>query len=517
MKFLTLFHTIRFLKPIQVYARGLLYLKQLVPKRPRWELIPGLTAQKLLFNSFIPFPVLNRGNKFRFLNLEKDFGREIDWNFMEYGRLWTYNLNYFEYLNQEESNAADGKKLICTYILQIPDNHIGLEPYPLSLRCMNWIRFLVRYDIKDPSIDSALFRQLDILTHKLEYHLLGNHLLENAFALFFGYCYFNNLRFYRKAKQILFRELEEQILPDGGHFELSPMYHNIILLRLLDCYNLISNNDQLDQGLRPLLKEKCEIMMGWMHNMTFRNGNFPLMNDAAYGIAPTSLQINEYGLRLGIKAKTCQAKLKESGYRKFENGKFEMIMDVGHPGPNYQPGHAHADTFSFELHVNGRPVIIDTGTSTYEVNETRFYERSTAAHNTVVAGAKNSSEVWAGHRVARRAKVTLLKDTDSVVSASHNGYKTMGTTHHRRFEMLDEEITITDILGTKGTAYLHFAPDEKYDICDKKIHGKDYVIEFEGNTSIEEISSLYAPEFNKRLKITCLCIHFQDTLTTTFK
>jgi len=34
---------------------------------------------------------------------------------------------------------------------------------------------------------------------------------------------------------------------------------------------------------------------------------------------------------------------------------------------------------------NGRPVIVDTGTSTYEVNNTRFYERSTAAHNTVVA------------------------------------------------------------------------------------------------------------------------------------
>ena len=32
------------------------------------------------------------------------------------------------------------------------------------------------------------------------------------------------------------------ILDDGGHFELSVMYHKIILERLLDCINLLSHN-----------------------------------------------------------------------------------------------------------------------------------------------------------------------------------------------------------------------------------------------------------------------------------
>ena len=47
---------------------------------------------------------------------------------------------------------------------------------------------------------------------------------------------------YKKAVEILREELEEQILNDGGHFELSPMYHQIMLFRVLDCINLIENN-----------------------------------------------------------------------------------------------------------------------------------------------------------------------------------------------------------------------------------------------------------------------------------
>ncbi len=51
--------------------------------------------------------------------------------------------------------------------------------------------------------------------------------------------------------------------------------------------------------------------------------------------------------------------------------------------PSYQPGHAHADTFNFVLNIHNEPLIVDTGISTYEANETRLKERGTAAHNTV--------------------------------------------------------------------------------------------------------------------------------------
>ena len=60
------------------------------------------------------------------------------------------------------------------------------------------------------------------------------------------------------------------------------------------------------------------------------------------------------------------------------------MMNVGSVGPAYQPGHAHADTLSFELSVDGLRWFVNTGVSGYGVTADRSYERSSEAHNTVV-------------------------------------------------------------------------------------------------------------------------------------
>ena len=44
----------------------------------------------------------------------------------------------------------------------------------------------------------------------------------------------------RKAARLLKRELKREILRDGAHYEQSPMYHCILLDRLLDCINYTS-------------------------------------------------------------------------------------------------------------------------------------------------------------------------------------------------------------------------------------------------------------------------------------
>ena len=80
------------------------------------------------------------------------------------------------------------------------------------------------------------------MLNNLEYHLLGNHLLENGFSLLFGAYYFQDETIYKIAKKIVVSELEVQILADGSHFELSPMYHQILFHRVLDCIQLIKLN-----------------------------------------------------------------------------------------------------------------------------------------------------------------------------------------------------------------------------------------------------------------------------------
>jgi len=424
--------------------------------------------------------------------------------------LWTYNLTYFDFLQQEGMTNEKGIELIYDFIEVSSTHKDALEPFPISLRGINWVKFLTQNEIKDKKIDDSLLAQYHILLDNLEYHLLGNHLLENGFSLLFGAYYFQDEKLYRKAKEILTAELEEQVLDDGAHFELSPMYHQIMLFRVLDCINLVENNDSQDKELLKLLKEKSSIMLGWLVKVTYENGDIPLLNDSAYGIAPTSKELFDYASRLNVEVK--KVELKGSGYRKIVNDRYECVVDVGHIGPDYIPGHAHADTFNFELYIDNRPFIVDTGLSTYETNARRTEERSTAAHNSVEVMGTSSSEVWGGFRVADRAYVTGLEENDEKIVATHDGYeKKFGVLHTREWKFEEDSIVIIDRLNKEvdAVARLHFHPDVTKEEILKRILIKHSTFNIQ--------NYFYAPEFNKTIESLVMEIPFKEELKVEIK
>ena len=68
---------------------------------------------------------------------------------------------------------------------------IGWNSYPLSLRITNWIKWAWIYETKlDTKVSNSLYSQAKFLSKNLEYHLLGNHLLENSKALIFAGYFF---------------------------------------------------------------------------------------------------------------------------------------------------------------------------------------------------------------------------------------------------------------------------------------------------------------------------------------
>ena len=161
--------------------------------------------------------------------------------------LWAYNLNYMDWLLQPDMTFEQGSEWVERFITDLPTNRIGLDPYPIALRSINWIKFIGRHHKKVESNrlqrwNDSLYAQCKLLERKLEYQLLGNHLLEDAYALFIASIYFSDKKMYDKASCLLYKELDEQILPDGSHYEQSPMYHCILLDRLLDCYNASINS-----------------------------------------------------------------------------------------------------------------------------------------------------------------------------------------------------------------------------------------------------------------------------------
>lgn len=517
-KLVLLSNTVRYLKPIQVRYRLKYFIRSrfrkvnsiILPASPSKDSNKVAQFQQSIYNA----SSYKSGQSFSFLNIEHTFTGKIDWNLPDHGRLWTYNLNYFEFLNQENITKEEGLRLVDAFLETIEDNTTGLEPYPISLRVMNWIRFFITRNTDSSKYDNSLWAQLQLLRKLKEYHLLGNHLLENGFALLFGAYYFNDASLYKEAKSILLPELDEQVLEDGAHFELSPMYHCLMTYRVLDCYNLVTSSNLFNKELLSLIKGKAEKMIAFLNGITYRNGDIPLMNDAANGIAPRPGDLFEYAECLGLEVEF--TKPASSGYRKFTSDTFELLFDVGELGPTYQPGHAHADTLGFELHVNGKPVLVDSGTSTYEVNETRFHERSTSAHNTVTLDGENSSQVWAGHRVGKRAKVELLLDDTKHVKVRHDGYmKKFGVHHTREIQVVEKCVTIIDDLGDKeGVAHFHFAPGVEIQTGNNQVTSEGFRIIFANHQSIEEASSFYSPEFNKRIENVKLKVTFTGTLIT---
>lgn len=516
-------NTVKYLKFKQIYYQLYYLIRNKIFKKNYVKEIKTKNSPLRWNESILYTDSFTNENKFTFLNLTKEFQNNLDWNYEVYGKLWTYNLNYFDFLNQNNMTPYNGLQLIKNYIKNEASLKDGKEPYPISLRGINWIKFLSKNGENDPEINQILYNHYQSLIRNLEYHLLGNHLLENGYSLLFAAYHFKDESIYIKARKILIEQLTEQVLNDGAHFELSPMYHQILLHRLLDCINLIRLNPWKQDDLLDFLQNKALLMLSWLQGITYSTGDIPMVNDSTFGIAPKSYELFNYAEQLGIKWGPIE--LMDSGYRMFRIMNYELFVDVGNVGPTYQPGHAHSDTFNFELYYMNKPVIVDTGISTYEKNSLRLKQRSTESHNTIMINNQEQTEVWDGFRVARRAKIIQLKEKPNSVSATHNGYKNLGVLHTRNFICEPNKITIQDafskVNGLKKKAFIHLHPSIKSPkIMGNKIQVLDGTIEIIINEMVDDIKIEhyeYSQGFNKLVQAKRIVVGFSSSLTTIIK
>lgn len=328
------------------------------------------------------------------------------WNDTSQELLWRYNLHYFDYLHVQ---AADSS-LVFRWIGENPRGSFpGWDPYPTSLRIVNWVKHLERHQTQIPNrplIERSIRDQLDWLSRHLEWHILANHLLANLKALVIGTKWLDGdaarwMPLYR-------RQIEEQILDDGSHYELSAMYHAIVFEDVIDVLHFCGEEAA---WLRPTAGR----MLTHLLKMTGPDGMIAKFNDASEGIAKTPGQLIAAAARAGVSPENPAKEVlrsggHSSGYARVSAGEWTLISKDAVIGPDYQPGHAHADSISFELWRRNVKVIGDTGCSTYVPGHIRSYERSTAAHNTVVVDGRNSSEVWAAHRVGGRCRPLCPKE-----------------------------------------------------------------------------------------------------------
>jgi len=403
---------------------------------------------------------------------------ELGWSGPGADLLWRYNQHYFDDLSAFDAAARSDlhRTLIARWMAENPPaSRPGWDPYPTSLRLVNWCKWLLSGAEPMPGQAASMALQARFLSANLEYHVLGNHLLANAKALVFVGSVFDGPeadQWLGLGLRILARELPEQVLSDGGNFERSPMYHALGLEDLLDLINLaIARPARIDLPIAAIWRRTASNMRFWLAAMCHPDGEIAHFNDAAIGIAPSPAEIARYAEELNVPVVRAEGVvqlgeavtwLRESGYVRAEADDAVLFCDVAPLGPDYLPAHGHADTLSFELSVKGRRVIVNGGTSRYGTGAERITERGTAAHSTVTVGDCDSSEVWGGFRVARRARpfdISIEVDKGiAMIAASHDGYKRLAGSpvHSRVWRISSRSLEVADKVKPSYPAVARF-------------------------------------------------------------
>ncbi len=543
-----LWHTARHLRPAQVGHQ--LRHRLLGPSRPRAAPVVEVAPRRAMR---VPFPAaapLAAGpGKLAFLDAPVEVPLDaIDWRSPAQPKLWRYNLHYMDYLRAPDLPPADRARLIESWIAgNRPGSVDAWEAYPISLRAVNWIKaFSEGLEPREAWL-ASLALQLAWLERNLEFHLGANHVVKNAKALVFGGAFFGGAQaaaWLARGVALMVEQGAEQVLADGGHYERSAMYHAIVLEDYLDAINLLDANASLASDAdRAALRAVAARAWHWLAQVLAGDGDIPLFNDAAFGIAPAPAALLDYGRRVlgegvarGAPEETAprRIELPESGYYGYRAGGDSLLVDCGPGGPDYQPGHTHADLLSYELCLDGERVVVDSGTYDYEATPLRARLRGTAAHNTVVVDGADQSEVWGAFRVARRARPLFarlgpLAGGRLEFHGAHDGYRRLPgrVVHERRITAsLDGTWDIADRLTGGGAhrleSFIHLhpacrveaGPDGRYRVLRE---GRTVLwITPRGEASVELRRGLHCPEFGRQQETTVVVLVLQRQLPVEF-
>lgn len=507
-------HTLRHLRWEQWVYRPLRRLQSHLPLRLRVDAAPASDGARAPLASAVVgwgaddaaeterrARAIVRG-EFRFLNHAETLP-EIDWKRRHVSHLWSYNLHYFDYaVELAWAWRATGDDRFRDRFAELAEGWIaanpagrgdGWEPYAVSLRVVNWVYALLLFGdalgaATRERMGASVAAQAEFLSRRLEKHILGNHLQKNLKALVVAGLFCDGAsaaRWLRSGERLLWREMFEQVLADGGHYERSPMYHAIALADFLEVLSLLG---AAGRPVRDDVRLRVRAMADAFGVLSRPDGTLHLFNDAAGGIAPGRAWLDALARSVlgdGVPVAAGTVALPETGYYGMVDTARgdRLLVDCGEPGPPYQPGHAHCDLLSFELDVAGVPLVVDAGVSGYDGDPFREYVRSTRAHNTVEIAGREQSEMWGTFRVARRGRALGARaagDGDGFAFAgSCSPFWSRDVVHARDIRGGAGCWTVTDrVSGADGAplrSFLHLHPRWEVAVRDEVVVATDGV------------------------------------------
>lgn len=475
-------------------------------------------------------------NKPLLLSLKKNKDIKFIWELNRHQHL--YYLGKAFLLTKDKRYADEITAEITDWIENVsPGGSVNwMSALEISIRIFSWVWALNLADWQDTvdrttanRIKQSIFAQTKFVENNLQIReFCNNHLIGEAACLALVGILFPNFAtsgsWLKKGLNILDEQIKKQIFDDGVDKEQAIDYHRFVL----DFYTFVvilcnKNNISLPKGLLNKLEKMYEALFYSMRP----DGFLPIIGDddsarvaklsedsgrnslsalstgavlfnrgdmkwAAKKFHEESLWLlglegyNQFNCLKEYTPKYSSFGLKESGQYIMRSGwdkdALYMYFDCGPQGMG-QAGHGHADALSFELFTYGKPLIIDSGTYTYNgPKEWRNYFRGTSAHNTVLIDKVDQSEHLKPYDQfgwERKADAYNLAWYSSncfdFVSGYHNGYLRLSdpVIHQRSILFVKPEYwIITDFLKGKNehefSVLYHFSPGNV--LLDKNTH-----------------------------------------------
>ena len=301
----------------------------------------------------------------------------------------------------------------------------------------------------------AIGRFVRDLERDVRAHALPDRRLLAVIALCYaGLCCQGLERSLRRATRLLARELDRQILADGGHASRNPRVIVELLFDLLPLRQMFASRE-VDTP-EPLL-HAIDRMLPMLR--LFRHGDGTLSHFNGMGVTAA----DHLATLLTYDDMRSQPihHAPHSGYERLEAGKTLLVADVGPPPPTALSAEAAAGCLSFEFSSGPQRIIVNCGVPRSADREVLGAARTTSAHSTASIGDTSScrflarkgswfERVLAGWLLRRLGPVTIAgparvhadrshKDHVQVLEASHDGYVPRFALVHRRRWRLSSE------------------------------------------------------------------------------
>jgi uncharacterized heparinase superfamily protein len=362
-----------------------------------------------------------------------------------------YGFGWLRHLRAAGSELSrEQAKVLVNDFIALKRSLPGLawQPEIVGRRVISWLsNSVLVLDTGEPQAYETFLRalssQLRYLSASYRDAPDGVPRLVSLMALVYaGLCIAEQQAVVERYTRPLCKELERQILPDGGHISRNPEALVELLLDLLPLKQCFVARD------RPPPKELTDAIERIMPMLRFFrtcDGTLTRFN----GAGPTPTDALATALAYDDVKGAPVRYAANSAYARLECGSTLFICDIGPTPAASLSITAHAGFLSFEMSSGNAPMIVNCGTPSVDHDEWRPFSRSTPAHSTLTFEDVSSGEfgtsgtngalptVDAPLLGPANAQATLSDQVDSTdnirIRGSHDGYlERFGVTHARQ-------------------------------------------------------------------------------------